>query len=320
MIRNQLITSVFTAVILVCCFGTAQAASRNCTADEKAQANQQLMVIAQDSRLQEKLAAYHAPLGLPEAVATGNEQVLYQGGYVMAHDVDLMTSLWVSYQLTRDDVLNARGKDRVNCFRADPRLKRGQKASTTDYSEPIFDQGHMANDADLKDNLVEQINSYVMSNMSPQFCRFNRGIWLSMESLTRQWAEQYGQIYVTTGAIFDRDGVPGRDPDANAARMQSNNGKARVAVPSHYYKTFLRQDGSDLRAISFVFENSNTSHGSIWSDVKPAVLDAIRPIDQIEDHASVKLYPSWQGSVQQSRAGENWDFSTNDSNFEASCK
>lgn len=319
MIRNQLITSLFTAAILACSSGTAQAASRNCTADEKALANQQLMVIAQDSRIQAKLAAYHAPLGLPRARAGGNEQLLYQGGYIMAHDVDLMTSLWVSYQLTEQDTTNATGKDRVNCFRADPRLKRGKKASTTDYREPVFDQGHMANDADLKDNLVEQINSYVMSNMSPQYCRFNRGIWLSMESLTRHWAERYGQIFVTTGALFDRDGVGGRDPDQNAIRMRSNNGKSRVGVPSHYYKTFLRQDGSDLRAISFVFENNNAAHGSAWRNVQPAVMDAIRSIDVIEDHASLQLYPAFSGNILESRAGEGWDFSINDSNFEASC-
>ena len=66
-----------------------------------------------------------------------------------------------------------------------------------------------------------------MSNMSPQHCRFNRGIWLSLEHLTRIWAnnDQYGAILVTSGAVFDRDDVTGRDTDDVALRMLSNNGK-----------------------------------------------------------------------------------------------
>ncbi|MEQ8390362.1 MAG: DNA/RNA non-specific endonuclease [Thalassospira sp.] len=319
MIRNQLITSLFTAAILVCSSGSAHAVSRNCTAEEKSQADRQLEVIAADQRLQGNLSEYHAPFGLPVALLAGNEQVLYQGGYIMAHDPDLKTSLWVSYQINGQDVANAQGKDRVECFRMDPRLKRGTKASTTDYAEPVYDRGHMANDADLKDNLIEQINSYVMSNMSPQHCRFNRGIWLSMESLTRRWAGRYGPILVTTGAIFDRDGVDGRDPDDLAQRMQSNNGKTRVGVPSHYYKTFLRREGDGLEAISFIFKNDNSHHGVVWEDVRPSVSNAISSIEEIEAHASLKLYPDLQQPVRESRAGEKWDFSSNDGNFEATC-
>jgi endonuclease G len=320
MTKKRLTGALLTAALILFSMHAAQAASRNCTAAEKAQADRQLKVIAADTRLQTKIAQYHSPLGLPEVTPAGNEQILYQGGYIMAHDADLMTSLWAAYQLTGQDVVNGAGKPRVNCFRSDPRLKRGSKASTTDYREPVFDQGHMANDADLKDNLLEQINSYVMSNMSPQTCRFNRGIWLSMEHLTRHWALRYGQIFVTTGAIFDRDGVAGRDQDQKAVRMRSNNGKSRVAVPSHYYKTFLRQDGSTIHAISFVFEHNNDVHGSAWSDVKPAIGQAISSIAVIERHASLDLYPDLQTPIVESRSGENWDFSTNGSNFEASCQ
>ena len=58
------------------------------------------------------------------------------------------------------------------CFRQDPRLTSTETAILADYDEPIYDRGHLANDADLKDDLTEQINTYVLSNMSPQHCRF----------------------------------------------------------------------------------------------------------------------------------------------------
>ena len=123
----------------------------------------------------------HAIQGGPD-----NEDVLVQGGYILRHDKDLRTGLWVSYKLTDKDIANAydadgKKKDRVNCFRPDPRMKESETAIKSDYDEPIFDQGHLANDADIKDDLTEQINTYILSNMSPQYCRFNRGIWLSLE-------------------------------------------------------------------------------------------------------------------------------------------
>lgn len=63
---------------------------------------------------------------------------------------------------------------------------------------------------------TKQINTYVMSNMSPQYCRFNRGIWLSLEHLGRIWAKQYGKIHVTSGAIFNFNPRDARDKDESA--------------------------------------------------------------------------------------------------------
>ena len=76
--------------------------------------------------------------------------MLVQEGFTLLHDDDLRTALWVSYRLFETDIEEgAEAEARVDCFRKDPRLTDG--ASKSDYDEPIFDQGHMANDADMKD-------------------------------------------------------------------------------------------------------------------------------------------------------------------------
>lgn len=176
------------------------AESRNCKKEEKHAANLQLTAIANDTQRQTKLIKKHLPHGLHTSNEIGdNEQVFHQAGYILNHDTDLRTGLWVSYQLTKTDLNNAAGKDRVNCFRRDPIMSASQTATPTDYKEPIYDQGHMTNDADLKHDPTQQINTYLMSNMGPQHCRFNRGIWLSLEHLSRKWAKQYKNIYITSG-------------------------------------------------------------------------------------------------------------------------
>lgn len=79
-----------------------------------------------------------------------------QEGFALLHDKDLRTGLWVSYRLSSTDIDGASGRDRVNCFRKDPRLTSAETAILSDYDEPIYDRGHLANDADLKDSLIEQ--------------------------------------------------------------------------------------------------------------------------------------------------------------------
>jgi endonuclease G len=311
-----LIAFAFAAATFAC------AADRNCTGPEKKRADGRLAEIGADSAMRNKLLRYHLRFGRHESeTSSQNEEIFVQGGYVMNHDSDLRTALWVSYRLTVKNVIDAQGKDRVNCFRQDPRRGSFYTAVVSDYDEPRFDQGHMANDADMKYDAVEQINTYIMSNMSPQECRFNRGIWLSLEHLTRAWAEEYDTIYVTSGAIFDRDNDGRRDPDAEAVRMKSRNGKARVAVPSHYYKVFVRrEDGGGFRSIAFLLPHDNARHGATWGDVRPHVLASITSIAEIERRAGVHLHPRLsRGNLAESTGGEDWDFANGKPNLEKGC-
>ena len=195
---------------------------------------------------------------------------------------------------------------RLNCFRRDPRLEQSASSTPSDYIEPIFDRGHMSSAENAKDNLIEQLNTYVMSNMSPQHCRFNRGIWLSIEHLVRAWASlghNYSPLYITTGAIFDRDSNPGRDPDASAARMVSKSGKERVAVPSHYYKSIIRNTFTGWVSISFLLPHTNEDHGATWADVKPAIIESTTTLAEIEEKASIKLYPGLNRGLREFNGG-----------------
>jgi len=317
----------FLLCVVMTVAGTASASlfspavAKDCTSVEKAAGNAQLFEIQSNKQFQKQLINYHAPKGLPVPTAmTENESILFQLGYIMNHDADLRTSTWVTYQLNANDVSRAQGKKRVDCFRDDPRLSEEMTASETDYKEPVFDQGHMANDADIKDDFLQQINTYVMSNISPQHCRFNRGIWLSLEHLGRKWAKQYGQIFITSGAVFDKDGQPGRDSDGSADRMESNNGDMRVAIPSHYYKTFIRKDPDIWQSITFLLPHNNAAHGVSWNDVRPGLMGQIAAIQQVEAQTDLHLLPGLNRlHLMESMDGTGWDLNNVSSNFEFSC-
>lgn len=101
--------------------------------------------------------------------------------------------------------------------------------------------------------------------------------------------------------------------------MKSNNGKERVAVPSHYYKVILRKENGMWKAITFLLENTNDKLGTKWDEVRPKVIYSITNIGIIEMIAGVTLHPNHNRS-KLSQQLSDWDFSNNQSNFEASCR
>ncbi len=328
-LKRSCCLALATAVIGLVALSSVPANARDCSKAEAKTANDRLMAIEQSTTDQAAILKRHLPFGIHKTTHAAdtsprNERLLLQDGYVMVYDGDLRTALWTTHRLDGADVTAGDDDTRVDCFRTDPRLPANQAATKADYDEPIYDLGHMTNDRDLRDNLIEQLNTYVISNMSAQHCRFNRGIWLSLEDLGREWAEIYGTVYVTQGAIFDFNPRDARDKDKSAGRIGARNGKARVAIPSHYFKNFLRQDGDRWQSITVMLENHNGPRGNSFQAVQPALAEAIVGMAVVKERGEITLHPDLRESqVTEATSFDGWDISNSQgglgSNFEGSC-
>jgi endonuclease G len=221
------------------------AAAANCTQAEKAAGNAAIVSFSSDSAKVAGAVATHLPWGAPvPTTPKTNERLLVQEDYVIDYDDDLRVPVWTAERIQRSRLDDSIA--RQDCFRADPRLSAAISSAPSDYSEPIYDQGHMTPFADQRYSKIAGINSFIMTNMAPQNCQLNRGIWQILEQITRRWAARHDELYVFNGSVFDRDGDGVRDPDSAAQHMKSNNGKARVAVPSAFFKliAFRQPDGT----------------------------------------------------------------------------
>jgi len=198
----------------------------------------------------------HLPFGFPVHGAATNEHLLAQPDFLIWYDNDLRTPLWTAHHLTSSEAVIKRKRE--ESFRSDPRLKHAwTRSECADYKEGIFDQGHMVPRADMNHSESAMDHSFLMTNMSPQHCAFNRGVWQVLESLGRRWASKANDTWIIAGAIYDRDGKPGRDPDQVAWRMQGERG-VRVGIPSHFYKVFVRKTDSGWDTLSFILPNTDT--------------------------------------------------------------
>jgi len=220
--------------------GGARAQSCNCdVAPNEERAADALLLLSPAQR--QASAATHLPFGVPtQPLGASGERLLYSPEYIANHDADLRTATWVAYRLTAGDVQARR--PRTECFRRDPRLVASQAAVCEDYVEPLFDRGHLVPSGDMQRSLDAMLNTYVLTNMAPQFGNFNREIWARLEGYVRDWAADRDPLFVVTGAIFDEDGDGRRDPDATVRRVQNTRqGMERLAIATDFYKIVLHQ-------------------------------------------------------------------------------
>jgi endonuclease G len=267
------------------------ATAANCSAAERHEADRWLWLNQRDrnASLEQNL-----PWGAPAPVGpVSNERELVQRDYVIGYDADLRVPLWTAERVTGADL----GKvGRSDCFRKDVRLKSADASTPSDYSEPIFDQGHVTPSADMTMSKLAVHNSFIMSNMTPQFCQFNRGVWQILEEIARRWAVQYGIIYVTSGSIFDRDGNGVRDPDDAALRMTSNNGRSRVAIPSAFYKVIAAKDADGtVETVSILLPNDQTDLDG--AEAIAYLGQHVTSLARIEQLGGIDLFPKAPSSL-----------------------
>jgi DNA/RNA endonuclease G (NUC1) len=228
----------------------------------------------------------HLPFGLHRAPANAsNEFLLHQREWLTWYDGDLRVPLWVAYELTRADAVATR--PRRNCFRQDPRLSAEFSATCEDYDRDPFDRGHIIPRSDLNRSLTAMANSFILSNMAPQFANFNRigKVWEVLENKVRRWAISTGKIYVISGSVFDRDGDGRRDRDADAQRAGETR---RVAVLSHFYKIIIHvRPNGFIDTISFLLPHDNVSESNPDAYLRSHIVS----IDEIEAVTGIDFFP-----------------------------
>lgn len=249
-------------------------------------------VAAADARLNltdaQKRAAEdrHLPFGLHRAPANAsNEFLLHQREWVTWYDGDLRVPLWVAYRLTRAEAVATR--PRLNCFRQDPRLSAEFSATCEDYRRDPFDRGHIIPRSDLNRSLSAMANSFILSNMAPQFPNFNQigKVWEVLENRVRRWAIRTGSIHIISGSVFDRDGDRRRDGDDEAQRAGETR---RVAVPSHFYKIVIHERPSGFTdTISFLLPHDDISESNPEANLRANIVT----IDELEAVTGINFFP-----------------------------
>lgn len=203
------------------------------------------------------------------------DTILTYTGFIVSYNPEQLIPNWVAYELTAveldGDVPRAKG------FSMDLGYK-GRQAMREDYSNTGWDKGHMAPSADMKWSQTAMTESFYLTNICPQNPDLNGRDWHTLENRVRDWARQYGRVWVVCGPLVQD-------------KRYGTIGERQVTVPDGFFKAVLRQESDGTyRAIAFVFENSSA---------RQPLKDAVITVDDLEVLAGYDLFPNLDDSIEE---------------------
>ena len=187
--------------------------------------------------------------GMPAA-----DQILVNRHYVVGYSYYFRQPKWV-LEIVNPPVINEQeGLERLNDFRPDYRIPQLFRADLVDYKGSHYDRGHMVPSADQKGLNVQNSETFLLSNMSPQKPELNRYIWRKLENEIRVLndRDEILETYVVTGPIFDFN-----KPVETIGTDDSND--VTIPVPHAYFKSVLAEDiKGNLTMWSFIINNEGS--------------------------------------------------------------
>lgn len=210
-------------------------------------------------------------------------QILKYEGFELSYNEENEQADWTAYILTRQMIKNSTSKRKDN-FREDKNINTGS-AENSDYKKSGFDRGHLVPAADMKWSENAMDETFLISNMSPQYPNFNRNTWKNLEEDIRNWAYKNDSLYIFTGPYFGN----------STATIGNNN----VTVPEYFFKAIYDISYPEYKAIAFFIKNENSVQDyrkyAITIDSLETItgfnfLPNIDNVEKIENNADIKQW------------------------------
>ena len=198
-------------------------------------------------------------------------RVLRNDGFLAGWSDVRVNPLWVSYQVeaVSDDT---RIGPRPN-FKADWRTL--WPIGTDSYSGSGYDREHLAPNYAIAavHGRNAQVDTFLMSNMTPQRPNLNRQLWQRLEeSVMDHFAPRFDRLQVITGPIF-----PERYMDNVFNRV------GFVEVPEAFYKIIVVPNEEAPLALAFIMPQDVRGNESL--------ADYLVTIDEIESRTGLNFFP-----------------------------
>ncbi|SHO81087.1 DNA/RNA non-specific endonuclease [hydrothermal vent metagenome] len=198
--------------------------------------------------------------------------------------------LWVTYKLTKIPK-DAKKLKRPDKFESDWRTF--SRVSSDDYSRSGYDRGHMAPNFAISRlyGRDAQISTFLMSNISPQKAKLNRGIWRKLEGIeVKYFTKLFDEVWVFTGPIFDK----------NIEKLSTSN---KVEIPDAFYKIYVGvKKDKTAKALAFIIPQTVTG--------KEPLRKFVTTIDEIEKQTGIdflyKLEDKLENKLESSKDITAW--------------
>ena len=220
----------------------------------------------------QKKAAKGKAVNGKAANVTGSGTIKRRFAYTVSYNHGTRQPNWVAWTLTRS---HASGKLKRGDFEDDMDMP-SPKGTKADYFNTGFDRGHMCPAGDNKWSQQAMDECFLMTNMCPQNHSLNAGVWNTIEQQCRNWAKQYGKVYIVCGPIF-------------LDKEHRKLGKNKVVVPDAFFKVVLHT-GKNPQAIGFICRNQ--------SQKGRKKTEFVNSVDEVERITGYDFFPQLPDDVE----------------------
>lgn len=209
-----------------------------------------------------------------ELPADINGQILLKRiGYTVSYNPQTKEPNWVAWYLSADRLQGDANRSGVE-FQEDEEVPE-PRSTTWDYYRSHYDRGHQCPAGDNKWSQESMNQSFLLTNICPQNPKLNKYEWNRLESQCREWAKEYGGVYVACGPIF-------------SANSKKTIGQNKVKVPTAFFKVILCMTGKP-KAIGFIYQNTGD---------KQDFRQCVRSVDEIEQITGYDFFKSLDDKVE----------------------
>lgn len=212
--------------------------------------------------------------GMPAA-----DQILFNRHYVVGYSYYFRQAKW-ALEIVDPDKTDV---ERTDNFRSDYRVPQMFRADLADYRNSGYDRGHLVASANQREVEIQNSETFLLSNMSPQHPDLNRKIWKDLEEAVRELNAKKNiyETYVLCGPVFDFNKI------VVTIGSEDNNG-VTLPVPHAYFKSILTEnDRGALHMWSFLIPNKASN--------KP-IIDFRVSTTQIERYSGLCIWERLVGS------------------------
>ena len=183
--------------------------------------------------------------GMPAA-----DQVMYNRHYVLGYSYYFRQAKWAIEIIDPD----FQGLERSDSYRPDYRIPEVFRADLVDYLHSGYDRGHLVASANQRETELQNSETFLLSNMSPQKPQFNRRIWGELEIAIRNLDSKSRilETYVICGPVFYFD----RSVECIGA---GDSNEVSIPIPHAYFKSILTENNKGtLNMWSFLMPNEES--------------------------------------------------------------
>lgn len=206
------------------------------------------------------------PSNATNNIANENNYLMVKPQYTISYSRSRNTPNWVAWRLDNSWL---GGADRQDDFRPDTTLPSGwYQVTPQDYSEPVYDRGHMCPSGDRTNSVPNNSATFLMTNMVPQLPANNQGPWAKLEEYLRLTEVAAGnEIYIVSG---------GHGNVGTIGSTQQN----RVVVPAFTWKVVLiipngtndlARISKSTRAFGVIMSNTSINQSAPWQNYRVSV-------------------------------------------------